>query len=124
MKIDNAALRDTINDLLAEYGEEAREAIEESCKETAKAVVKDLKKAGDFNNGKDFRQGWTSSTQTTRMGASTTVYNKTKPGLAHLLEFGHAKRNGGRTRAFNFIAPISDTVEDRFIEAFKKQMGG
>lgn len=116
-------LRATINDILEEYGEEAREAIVEASKATAKSVVKDLRKAGTFNGGEEFRKGWTYSTDETRMGAQTTVYNKTKPGLAHLLEYGHALRTGGRSRAFNFIAPISETVEDRFLDEFSKRMG-
>lgn len=124
MKIDSSELQATIKDILAEYGDAAKVAVEDSCKEVAKAVVKDLRKAGDFNNGQDFRKGWTSKTEQTRLGASTVVYNKTKPGLAHLLEFGHAKMNGGRTKAFNFIAPINDTVNQKFTEAFEKQMGG
>lgn len=124
VKIDSNNLRSTIDDILKEYGDVAKDTVEESCKEVAKQVVKDLRKAGDFNRGEDFRKGWASKTENTRFGASVVVYNKTKPGLAHLLEFGHAKTNGGRTKAFNFIAPINDTVETKFLEAFKKQMGG
>lgn len=124
MKIDSSSLSSTIEDILEQYGDSAKDAVEETCKDVAKQVVKDLKKAGDFNNGQDFRKGWTSKTENTRFGASVVVYNKTKPGLAHLLEFGHAKTNGGRTKAFNFIAPIADTVEKQFLETFEKKMGG
>lgn len=124
VKIGSDGLVTAINDILNEYGDAAIEAIEASCKDVAKQVVKDLKQAGGFKNGQDFRSGWTSKSEHTRIGASTVVYNKTKPGLAHLLEFGHAKTNGGRTKAFNFIAPINDTVEKRFMNAFKKRMGG
>ena len=124
VKIGSDNLRTAIDNILTEYGDAAKDAVEESCQLVAKKVVKDLKAAGDFNNGEDFRKGWTSKTENTRLGASVVVYNKTKPGLAHLLEFGHAKTNGGRTRAFNFIAPIADTVEKQFLETFQKQMGG
>lgn len=124
VRIDSEQLRATINEMLAEYGDSARDAIEESCNDTAKAVVKDLKKAGDFNRGEKFRKGWTSKIELTRTGATAVVYNDTQPGLAHLLEFGHVKQNGGRTKAFNFIAPINDTVEEKFSAAFEKHMGG
>lgn len=118
VRIDSSQLRETINGILQDYGDAARAAIEEASKQTGKEVAKELKNAGDFNGGAEFKKGWTSKTELTRTGASTVVYNKTKPGLAHLLEFGHAKRNGGRTRAFNFIAPIADTVEQKFLDLF------
>lgn len=120
--IDVSGLRNVINDYLAEYGEEASKAITEASKTTAKEVVKELRKGGGYNGGERFNKGWTSKTETSRLGTSTTVYNSTKPGLAHLLEFGHAKRNGGRTRAFNFIAPVNDSVEKRFEAAFEKAL--
>lgn len=121
-KIDFGDLRATINDILNDYGAEAAVAVEESAKETARQVVKDLKKGGSYNGGEDFNKGWTSKTEKTRLGTGTIIYNKTKPGLAHLLEFGHAKQNGGRTKAFNFIGPVADTVESRFLEAFENAM--
>lgn len=121
-KIDASGLRNVVNEYLAEYGDQATEAIEEASKATAKEVVKELRKGGGYNGGEKFNKGWTSKTEASRLGSSTTVYNSTQPGLAHLLEFGHAKRNGGRTRAFNFIAPVSDSVEKKFEAAFEKAL--
>lgn len=121
-KIDASGLRNVVNEYLAEYGDQATEAIEEASKATAKEVVKELRKGGGYNGGEKFNKGWTSKTEASRLGSSTTVYNSTQPGLAHLLEFGHAKRNGGRTRAFNFIAPVSDSVEKKFEAAFDKAL--
>lgn len=121
-KIDTSGLRDTINSYLTEYGQDASRAIEEASKTTAKEVVRELRKGGDYKGGERFNKGWTSKTETTRLGSETVVYNSTMPGLAHLLEFGHAKRNGGRTRAFNFIAPVADSVEKKFESAFEKAL--
>lgn len=117
------SFRDAINDILEEYGDTARSAIEAATKETAKQVAKELQSAGDFNGGAEYRKGWTSRVELTRTGASAVVYNKAKPGLSHLLEFGHAKRNGGRTRAFNFIAPIDATIGDKFADNIAKHLG-
>ena len=124
VRIDSADLRQTINDILTEYGDQAQEAIAASSKKVGAEVAKELKSAGDFGGTGEFKRGWTSKTELTRTGASTVVYNKTQPGLAHLLEFGHAKQNGGRTKAFNFIAPINDTVEQKFLDAFEANIGG
>lgn len=124
LKIGDFDFRDAIKDVLEEYGTEAREAVELACKDTGKQIAKELQSAGDFKGGTEYRKGWTSKVETTRLGASAVVYNKTKPGLSHLLEFGHAKRNGGRTRAFNFIAPIDATAGTKFADNFAKHLGG
>lgn len=122
LKISADALQKTISGYLEQYGEEVSAAIEAASKATAKDVVKDLRRGGGYRGGEKFNKGWTSKTEAGRLGTSTTVYNSTQPGLAHLLEFGHAKRNGGRTRAFNFIAPVADSVEQKFESAFEKAL--
>ena len=124
-KIKAPDLYTVMQGIMLTYGESVQKAINETSQIVAKGVAKDLRKAGTFKGGKDFKRGW--SYQRRRLaglGEIWTVYNKTKPGLAHLLEFGHAKRNGGRTKAFNFIAPIADTVEERFRDTFVDVMDG
>lgn len=123
VRIENDRLRAVINDLLDEYGDEARDAIQSAAKKVGKDVVKELKKGGGFKGSGAFNKGWATKTENTRLGSTTIVYNKDLPGLAHLLEFGHAKQNGGRTKAFNFIAPVAATVGDKFEEAFEKALG-
>ena len=124
MKIDSQDLASTINKLLEEYGDNVQDAIVESSKKVGKEVAKELKKGGKFGGTGAFNKGWTSKTETTRLGAETIVYNKSLPGLSHLLEFGHALANGGRSTAYNFISPINDTTEDKFVAAFEESIGG
>lgn len=128
-KVDASGLRAVVNEYFLQFGNEAYRAIEDSCAEVAKDIAKELRKGGSYQThktGQKFNKGWTTEVQTGRLAsakvrmAQTIVYNKNIPGLAHLLEFGHAKRNGGRTRAFNFIAPVVDTVESRFESVFEK----
>ena len=115
--IDAAHFRALVNDYLEEYGREVYTAVEAACDASAKQTVKELRKGGSYQThevGTRYNKGWTSKVERSksRIGnqiATRIVYNKNVPGLAHLLEFGHATRNGGRTRAFNYIAPI---VED------------
>ena len=40
--------------------------------------------------------------------------------VAHLLEHGHAKRNGGRVRAIVHIAPVEQTVINQFTREVEK----
>ena len=109
--------------LLLTYGDSVQEAISETSKIVAKDIAKDLRKAGRFKGGERFRKGWdVQRRRLSGLGEVWVVHNKTKPGLAHLLEFGHAIYGGGRTKpfseAFHFIQPIADTAEQRFRETF------
>lgn len=117
-------LREVCNKMLEEYGDEARTALAEACKKTGKQAVKKLKKGGGYSDdgSTGYTKGWGTTIEEKRGGILVTVHNKKAPGLAHLLEFGHAKQNGGRTRAFPHIAPVSEAVDQDFMEIFQKEM--
>ena len=51
---------------------------------------------------------------------NVTIYNKKHYRLTHLLEKGHALKNGGRTRAFPHIAPTQDHMDKRIVEEITK----
>ena len=44
--------------------------------------------------------------------------------LPHLLEDGHATRNGGRTKAQPHIRPIEEKYSKKFENELKKKIGG
>lgn len=109
--------------ILDQYGDDCREAVIDTVKEVAKESAKELKSAGDFNNRTGaYRKGWTSKVQTSRLGAEGVVYNKSSYYLTHLLEFGHAKQNGGRTRAFAHIEPVEKDTERKLMEVLEKKL--
>lgn len=123
--VDAADMATIIQDYLDEYGLQVKDSLQKASATTGKKVAKELQKGGDYNTnavGAKFNRGWTATEEKTRIGISTVVHNTTVPGLAHLLEFGHAKRNGGRTKAFNFIAPVANNVEGLFATAFEKEL--
>ena len=124
-KVDISNMASIISGYLDEYGLQVKDTLQEASKKTGQQVARELRKGGSYRTnktGEKFNKGWKATEEKSRLGISTVVHNTTIPGLAHLLEFGHAKRNGGRTRAFNFIAPVSDKVENLFTEAFEKEM--
>lgn len=91
----------------------------EAQKKAAKAAVKSLKNTSPTRT-KEYSKGWKSKTTETRLGASTTIYNGRKPGLAHLLEFGHPKVNGGRTKPFPHIKKVEEDAMDAYEKAVKE----
>lgn len=106
-------LANTVNKLLQEYGDEVYKAVGEAVQEVADEATNELHTAGSFN-GTKYRASWTNEVKKTATSADATVFNRRHYRLAHLLEFGHAKQNGGRTREFPHIAPINDKVEENF----------
>lgn len=104
-KISIDQLADAVMDALDEYNDLAQETVKKSVQTVAKETKVLIESAAPVNTGV-YEANW--ATKTTLQNASrmeTVVYQKKKPGLNHLLEKGHAKRNGGRAPALVHIAP-------------------
>lgn len=105
---------------------------EESIIDTVQSVTEDLAKEGLRKvkaaspvSGKSpkrsaYKSGWRKKVQTNRIGASAIIYNEKYPGLVHLLEKGHALRNGGRTAANPHVAPVQEWMNDELRKRVKE----
>lgn len=108
--------------ILQEFGTEVGDALGEVIEQVAKESTKDLAAASPKGSGKRsgaYAKGWRTENTGTRLGPEQTIYN-TKPGLPHLLEFGHAKRGGERTKAQPHIAPVSDNIPEMIEEKLRR----
>lgn len=123
-RIPPDALQSTVNGILAQYGESVRENVNDAVKEVTKNGVKQMKAAsrGAVGGTGKYAGGWTSQMETGRLSAQGTVYNGTVPGLPHLLEHGHALRNGGRASGFVAAHPHIAKVEQKMIEEFETKV--
>lgn len=110
--------KEVVDRCLHDYGtyvaEETFEAIDEVSKEAVRKLKAESRAA--FGSGK-YAQGWTRKFDKGRISAYATVYGK-KPTyrLAHLLEHGHANRDGGRTPGRVHIAPVAEWAADEAID--------
>lgn len=111
-----------INKILEKYGDDISEHVKEAAKEVAQKGAKAVKSnsKASFNGTGKYASGWTSRMETGRYSAQGTIYNKSQPGLPHLLEKGHALRGGGRTTGVEHIKPVEEEVIRLFEEAIKK----
>ncbi|MFT8813219.1 HK97 gp10 family phage protein [Oenococcus sp.] len=115
-----------INDLaaeisrdLADYSTEVHEKLIHDKLFIAKSAVAKLRQGGPFKEHTgDYAKGW----GYTKRGNNYVVHNKTDYQLTHLLENGHATRNGGRTRAFVHIRPVDDWVIAAFEAKLKEDL--
>lgn len=112
-------LANEIQDVLAAYRNGVNTEIEAAKKETAQALVKELKKTSPKRTGK-YGKGWTYKKSGRTDSILFTVYNKPEYRLTHLLEKGHAKRNGGRVSARVHIAPAEQKHLDAYIRKVRK----
>lgn len=125
-KINPDRLQSEVMALLSKYNENVTEATQESVRKVIKWGVNQVKAGarGYFERHTgDYANGWTSLVETNRLSAQGTIYNKKVPGLPHLLEKGHANRNGGRTPGREHIAPVNDEVQRILDETIRSQVG-
>lgn len=115
-----------IKKILAEYGEDiaknTNEAAEKIGKAGAKAVSANARSM--FGGSGKYASGWKADIEKRRTGTKVTIYNANAPGLAHLLENGHAKVSGGRVPGRAHIAPVEEKVNKEFEEAVENAIKG
>ena len=117
-KISVDRLADAVNDALEEYSKFADETMRKAVTDAGKTVRNSIKEGAPVKSGK-YAKCW--SVKNTKMNShvlEVTVYSRNRYQLAHLLEHGHAKRNGGRTRAQVHIAP----AEEKGIEQLERDI--
>lgn len=119
--IQAADLTAAINEILDDYKGNVSEVVDKSITEVAKETTKVMKTAGSFGGTGEFKKSWSVKIEKKRLYTEATVYNK-KPGLTHLLEFGHVKQNGGRTKEFDFIAPVNDKVQAEVVKKIEEKL--
>ena len=108
-------LQQQLAKILEEYGDEIKDNIEEAVEITSKATRKELQRISPTNTGK-YAKGWTvNKIEKTWKGIEVTVYNRTKPGLTHLLNNGHVKQNGGRQAGDGHIDKAETYADDLLI---------
>ena len=120
-KIDQMA--HVIMEGLQEYADLATEDMKAAVKKAGNKAKSDVQAGAPVMTGK-YKKSW--AVKTTKENANAmevTVHSRNRYQLAHLLEFGHAKRGGGRTRAFPHIAPAEAAAAElleREVEAALK----
>lgn len=93
---------------LTEYADLATEDVKEAVKKAGTQVKKEIQVSAPQSTGAYAKSWKTKNTKETANSLQVTVYSGNRYYLAHLLEFGHAKRGGGRVRAIPHIAPAEE----------------
>lgn len=116
IKVDELAR--VVMEGLQEYTDLATEDMKAAVKKAGNEAKKDIQANAPEDTGA-YKKSWAvKTTKETSNAMEVTVHSRNRYQLAHLLEFGHAKRGGGRTRAFPHIAP----AEQRAAELLEREV--
>ena len=110
-------MQDIANEItkaLTEYTSEVEEKLDEIKSDVADETVNMLKVNSPTGRRGKYAKGWRKK----KDGTSYVIHNATNAGLTHLTEKGHAKRNGGRTKA----QPHISTAEEMAIKKFENKI--
>lgn len=93
-------------------------ALDKTKADLARQATTELKTTSPVGNRGRYIKGWRHK----KVGKRRVVYNKTDYQLTHLLEKGHAKRGGGRTRAIPHIKPVEQHIQESAESTFRRKL--
>ena len=109
---------------LTEYKGLVTDDMKAAVRKAGKSVKNDIRANAPKKTGA-YSKSWTvKTTKETSESLELTVCSPSKYQLAHLLEKGHAKRNGGRTKAIPHIAPAEKKAVKELEDNIKRSLGG
>lgn len=117
IKIDD--LTNEIVKSLKEYNSKVEKDLEKAKHKTALDGAKELRSTSPQRTGA-YARDWASKKE----GTNYVIYNRKHYQLTHLLEFGHAKKNGGRVPGNPHIAPVEQHAIVEFEQQVEKELKG
>ena len=107
---------------LSEYAELTDKAMKKAVRKTATAVKNEIS-ANAPKKTERYQKSWTAKkVKENSHTLEMTVHSKDRYQLTHLLEKGHALRNGGRARAFPHIAPAEEHGAELLEDLIRKEL--
>ena len=108
-RISIDALADTVMEYLNDYADVSTEGMKKAVRKAGNTVKKEIGANAPKDTGAYAKSWAVKNTKENSHSLEVTVYSKNRYQLAHLLEHGHAKRNGGRVAGKSHIAPAEET---------------
>ena len=105
---------------LTEYAELAAAAV----KKAGSSVKKDIQAEAPKDTGAYAKSWAVKNVRETSSSIELVVHSRNRYQLAHLLEFGHAKRGGGRVPGKAHIAPAEQRAERTLEQEIEKALKG
>ena len=110
-----------IQKYLQEYKEEIDEDVQDETDKAIASAKTELRSISPKNTG-NYASGWAVKSKKYSNGYYKVIWNRKAYQLTHLLESGHATRNGGRTKAQPHIRPTEEKYRTRFTESLERRI--
>jgi hypothetical protein len=118
-KISIDDLAKTIESEVRNWTKDIVDDIDDIKKDITKNGVKQLRRGSPKRTG-DYAKNWTS--QKLKNGDQVIYQKSPTSRLTHVLEKGHAKRNGGRVNPQVHIAPVEEELVSDYINRVEKRL--
>lgn len=111
-----------ISEQLQKYAGAITEDMKDSLRESAKEIRRDISRNSPVRTGK-YKKSWSvKKLSEDSTGLDLVVHSKNRYQLTHLLEHGHALRNGGRVEGKPHIKPAEEAGKKKLVESLKEKI--
>lgn len=107
-RVGIGGLADAVMKELNDYAELVTDDMKKAVKSAGNSVKKDIQANAPRDSGAYAKSWSVKNMKENSHSLQLTVYSRNRYQLAHLLEFGHAKRGGGRVSGRAHIAPAEE----------------
>lgn len=121
IKVDPNTFEGVISEMFSKYGDDITDIVEGVARNIAELGASKLQNETstyEIQTGA-YNRSWTSEETTKKKKRLVVfkVFNQDHYRLTHLLEYGHATRNGGRTDKYEHIKPVEEWCKRTFVDS-------
>lgn len=109
--------------MMAQYSQEVADEVKQICRDVSNEMTENIKRDSPKRPklGSKYAKGWKVKAEyEDKFNIRLRTYNATNYQLTHLLEHGHAKRNGGRVEGKPHIAPNEEKAEKELVKQIER----
>ena len=122
IKVSVDEMDQAIQEQLNKYAGAITEDMKDSLRESAKEIRKDISRHSPVRIGR-YKKSWTvKKIAENSTSLELVVHSKNRYQLTHLLEHGHALRNGGRVEGKPHIQPAEENGKKKLMESLKEKI--
>ena len=120
--IRSEQLSEVVMKALKDYEGLTMETLRKAVQHAGKTAKEEIQNTAPKDTGAYAKSWRVKRPVETGNSVQTTVHSPSGYRIAHLLEHGHAKRGGGRVRAYPHIAPAEEKAEAGLIEELERRL--